>query len=139
MKRIQEWGDDYCFACGGKNPKGLHLTFETREDRLVTQITLDREYQGYTGAAHGGIVSTMLDEVMANYMTMRGEKAVTARIDVRFRQTTPLGEPLTVSGWLEGRRGKFVTMKSEVRLADGTVTAEGTATMAVVEEAAKEE
>ncbi len=132
--RFRRLGDDYCFACGQANPKGLRLTFQREGERLVTRTTLSREYQGYPGAAHGGIVTTLLDEVMANFMAERGEKAVTARIEVRYRQTTPIGEPLTAAGWLEKRRGKFVTMRAEIRLADGTVTAEGTATMAVVEE-----
>ncbi|MBQ7515902.1 MAG: PaaI family thioesterase [Schwartzia sp.] len=133
MEQNQNFSDNYCFACGTDNPRGLRLTFAFEGERLVTRTTLAREYQGYPGTVHGGIVTTLLDETMANYMTMRGEKAVTGRIEVRYRRPTPVGAALTVAGWLEKRRGDYVTMKAEIRLDDGTVTAEGTATMAVVE------
>ena len=49
-------GDNYCFACGFDNPYGLKLDFRIEGDRFVTETTLVREYQSYTGVAHGGII-----------------------------------------------------------------------------------
>ena len=125
--------EDYCFACGAENPVGLHLDFQFAGDKFVTKKILPREYQSYTGLVHGGIVTTMLDEAMGGMLFHRGEKAFTARLDVRYRHPTPVGEELTITGWEEGRRGHFVKMKATVALADGTVTAEGSAQMALAE------
>ena len=130
---IRALGDNYCFACGLDNPYGLKLGFQVEGDRFVARKTLSREYQSYTGVAHGGIISTLLDEAMGGYLVALGEKAVTGRLTVRYRRPTPIGEELRVAGWLVERRGRFFKMKAEVALADGTVTAEGTAEMAVVE------
>ena len=126
-------GETYCFACGPDNPIGLHLDFHFTAEKYVAEKTLPHEYQSYEGVVHGGIVTTMLDEAMGGYLYSSGEKAVTARLDVRYRKTTPVGEHLVITGWEESRRGSFVNMKATIALADGTVTAEGTAKMALVD------
>ena len=82
---------------------------------------------------HGGIVTTMLDEAMGGYLYSAGEKAVTARLDVRYRKPTPVGEQLVITGWEESRRGSVVNLRAPIALAAGTVTAEGTAKMALVD------
>ncbi len=125
--------EDYCFACGPANPIGLHLQFEFEGECFQAKKRIPREYQSYTGIVHGGIVTTMLDEAMGGFLYERGEKAVTARLDVRYRKPTPVDEELRITGWVESRRGNFVSMKATIALPDGTITAEGTAKMAVVE------
>lgn len=126
-------GETYCFACGPDNPIGLHLDFHFTAEKYVAEKILPHEYQSYEGVVHGGIVTTMLDEAMGGYLYSSGEKAVTARLDVRYRKPTPVGEQLVITGWEESRRGSFVNMKATIALADGTVTAEGTAKMALVD------
>ena len=126
-------GETYCFACGPDNPIGLHLDFRFDAEKYVAEKTLPHEYQSYEGVVHGGIITTMLDEAMGGYLYSSGERAVTARLDVRYRKTTPVGEKLIITGWEEGRRGHFVNMKATIALADGTVTAEGSAKMALVD------
>ena len=134
MEQKQQVREDYCFACGEANPVGLHLHFHIENERFITKKIVPREYQSYTGVVHGGIVTTMLDEAMGGYLYEQGEKAVTARIEVRYRQPTPVDEELTITGWVESRRRNFVEMKAAIALPDGTITAEGTAKMAVVNE-----
>ena len=134
MEQKQQDREDYCFACGEANPVGLHLHFHIENERFITKKIVPREYQSYTGVVHGGIVTTMLDEAMGGYLYEQGEKAVTARIEVRYRQPTPVDEELTITGWVESRRRNFVEMKATIALPDGTITAEGTAKMAVVNE-----
>lgn len=126
-------GEAYCFACGPENPIGLHLDFHFVADKYVAEKNLSREYQSYDGVVHGGIVTTMLDEAMGGFLYSTGEKAVTARLDVRYRKPTPVGADLVITGWEEGRRGSFVNMKATIALTDGTVTAEGSAKMALVD------
>ena len=54
-----------CFACGTANPIGLNLHFYLRGGYLCSDITLGKNYEGWENMAHGGIVSTLLDEVMS--------------------------------------------------------------------------
>ena len=125
--------EDYCFACGEANPIGLHLDFHEVDGRFTTTKVVPREYQSYTGVVHGGIITTMLDEAMGSYLYQNGEHAVTARLNVRYRQPTPVGESLIITGWIESRRRNIVDMKATIALENGTITAEGAARMAVVE------
>lgn len=130
-----EQGEDYCFACGPKNPIGLHLDFQLTDGKFRARKTLAPEYQGYSGIVHGGIVTTLLDEAMGGYLyDGLGERAVTARLAVRYRNPTPVGEELLIEGWEESRRKGFVNMRAKLSRVDGTVLAEATAKMALVGE-----
>lgn len=129
-----EENNQWCFACGPKNPISLKLKFKEEGDQYTTTFTGGKEHQSYDGIVHGGIVSTLLDEIMGGYLYHKGFKAVTARLDVRFRQPTPIHTPLKVTGSVVSQKRSFYEMKGEVALPDGTVTAEGTAVIKVLEE-----
>src|SRR5664280_1144529 len=90
--------NDWCFACGRQNPCGLKLEFEEQADTYVTHFTGGPQHQGYDGIMHGGIISTLLDEVMARYIYAKGMNAVTARLEVRYVKPTPIGVPLLIQG-----------------------------------------
>ena len=126
-------GDDYCFACGEKNPIGLHLKFEFDGETLTTKKILPREFQGYDGTAHGGILSTMLDETMCKFISAKyHEQAVTGRLEVRYKFPTPIEQELKISAREESQRRNIITMRATVETPDGVVTAEATAKFAVV-------
>ncbi len=125
--------DDYCFACGEKNPIGLHLTFDFDGERLTTKKILPREFEGYEGTAHGGILSTMLDEAMCKFIDRKyNERALTGRLEVRYKFPTPIEQELKISAWQESQRRNIIAMRATVQTADGTVTAEAAAKFAVV-------
>ena len=67
MQNELETQNEWCFACGRLNPCGLKLAFEESDDTYITHFTGEPEHQGYDGIMHGGIVSTLLDEIMARY------------------------------------------------------------------------
>ena len=125
--------DDYCFACGEKNPIGLHLTFDFDGETITTKKILPKEFQGYDGAAHGGILSTMLDETMCKFIAAKyNERAMTAKLEVRFKFPTPIEQELKISAREESQRKNIISMRATVETADGTITAEATAKFAVV-------
>lgn len=121
-----------CFVCGKDNPIGLKLTFREEDNKYISQFTAGPEHQSYDGIVHGGLISTLLDEIMAGYLTAKGHHAVTGRLEVRYRHPTPIGEPLTIIGWITRERGKLYEMAAEIQLPDGTVTAEGKSTLALL-------
>jgi len=123
--------NDWCFACGKANPIGLKMEFFERDGKYVSLFTPGPEHQSYAGTVHGGIIGTMLDEVMGRYQCTRGLKAVTARLELRYRHPTPVGRQLTVSGWMVREHGRLIEMAGSVALPDGTVTVEAKATLVV--------
>lgn len=119
--------DQMCFVCGPKNPIGLKLEFSFIGDVYVTRFTPGPEHQGYVGVTHGGIVATVLDEVMARLVYAKGRNAVTAEITVRLKHPARTGEELLFSGWIEGERGRVIDCAAEARDSSGRVIAEAAA------------
>ncbi|KYZ75557.1 thioesterase [Anaerosporomusa subterranea] len=124
--------NSWCFVCGEENPIGLHLTFSEENETYISTFTPGPEHQSYNGVLHGGIISTLLDEIMARYLYAKGQTAVTAKLEVRFRAPTPIGQPLTIRGRIVGQKGSMYEMAGSIALADGTITAESKALIAIV-------
>ena len=60
-----EFAPHQCFACGTLNTSGMGLMLHVEPGRSRVELTLEPRFQGWDGIAHGGIVCTILDEVMA--------------------------------------------------------------------------
>jgi acyl-coenzyme A thioesterase PaaI-like protein len=129
----QQPGSRMCFACGVLNNAGLHITFfNDGYHACRCEVTLDDRHQSFPGIAHGGIVAAVLDETMGRAL-ISGDPdrmAFTAKMEVRYRQNTPLHTKLFVTGRIEKDRGRLVTAVGKVKLIDGTITAEATCVLA---------
>ncbi len=118
-----------CFVCGLQNPVGLKLAFyeDLEAGQVRVEFTVPDEYQGYPGVVHGGIIAAVLDEVSGRAIMMGGsdeDLMATLRLTVRYRRPTPTETRLTAVGWVERMGGIGARVAGEIRLPDGTVTAE---------------
>ena len=121
---------NHCFGCGRDNPIGLKLDMKLDGDRCVAYFTPKAEHESYGDRMHGGLTSTLLDEVMGDYMFRKaGKPAYTARLEIRFRSAIRIGETVKVEGWPEVHRGRLFIMKGKITHADGTPAAEAKAEM----------
>ncbi len=124
----------WCFACGKDNPIGLKLKFDLTDKEYSTIFTPGPEHQSYDGRMHGGIISTLLDEVMAGFVhKSTGLDAFTARLEVRYRQGVPIGSPLKAVGSITKQKGRLYETKGELFLADGTLAAEASGKVLLAE------
>jgi putative hydrolase of the HAD superfamily len=120
--------DRWCFACGTQNPCGLHMTDIHLEGAdCVCRFTPDRVHQGWAGILHGGITSTLLDELMTHVLWRRGFDAVTAEMTVRLRARILVEEPLQIRAHITRQRGRLAETEGQITLADGTVAATASA------------
>jgi acyl-coenzyme A thioesterase PaaI-like protein len=122
-----EFAPHNCFACGSLNGNGLGLLHHVEPGRSWTELTLDRRFEGWEGIVHGGIVSTILDEVMAWALVGQDNWGVTARMSVEFRRPVEVGTPIRADGWVTRDRrrivetaGRIVDSSSGEELATGT-------------------
>jgi uncharacterized protein (TIGR00369 family) len=123
--------DRYCFACGIENPIGLKLVFETNHDGVVAYFIPTKEYQGYVNMLHGGIISTLLDEAMAQAVITKGRQAVTARMEVQFKKPIVIGELICLRGHVNREKGRLIETSSEIEQ-NGQITATATANFLIV-------
>jgi uncharacterized protein (TIGR00369 family) len=129
-----------CFACGTLNRHGLQLDLHAGGDRCWAELTLSERFEGWEGIAHGGIVCTILDEVMAWALVDHDVWGVTARMSVEFRRPVMIGRPIRGEGRVVEVRRRLVKAEGVILDAtDGTVLARSEATYVGASEARKEE
>ncbi len=120
--------DNYCFVCGQDNPQGLKIavTYDAGNLAAETELSLPREYQGWVEVIHGGILATLLDEMMAHAVWHFAGPGLTLSMEVRFHAPLKPGEPIKVRGVLNTPNGKRRQATGEIiRLADGKKIASG--------------
>jgi uncharacterized protein (TIGR00369 family) len=116
--------DHHCFACGATNPIGMKLQIELEPGRASATWRPTDDFVGWSDRVHGGLVATLLDEVMAWAPTADDAWAVTSELRIRFRSSAAPGESLRASGWVASRRRRIYDLRGEVRGADGRLVAE---------------
>jgi acyl-coenzyme A thioesterase PaaI-like protein len=121
---LKQPGSKMCFVCGRENPAGLHAEFLIQGDKVVVEFTPEERHQGYPGVMHGGLVSTLLDETIGRSAFLLNKWVVTAKMELRYRQPVPIGQPIRVVGWTTRQRGRLLEAQGEVQLADGSVAVE---------------
>ncbi|MCF8127935.1 MAG: PaaI family thioesterase [Deltaproteobacteria bacterium] len=110
---IQKLQGHHCFACGTDNPIGLNMQFYRTDDMVCSDITLERNHEGWENMAHGGIISTILDEVMSwTVMVFKRSFLVTRKMDIKYIKPVPLNTPLIARGKILNETG---TSKIDIR------------------------
>lgn len=121
---------NWCFGCGKENPIGLKLDMKIEGDRCCAYFVARKDLESYGDRMHGGITSTLLDEVMGDYVfRVAGTPTYTAKLDIRFRSAVRIGERVKVEGWIVSHRGRLYITKGRVLHEDGTTAAEAEAKM----------
>jgi acyl-coenzyme A thioesterase PaaI-like protein len=129
--QINVLNDHHCFGCGRLNLHGLQLSFFANADGsgVWTPFTPTDAFEGYEGVVHGGIVCTILDEVMAWSLYRQKTWAVTGTLSTRFRKPVRVGESVRAIGSMIRDRGRVIEMRGEIRReSDNALLAEGTGT-----------
>jgi acyl-coenzyme A thioesterase PaaI-like protein len=135
-----EIAEHHCFACGTLNEHGLHLDMHLEPGRSWVELALDDRFQGWDEIAHGGIVATILDEVMAWSLAATDNWGLTARMSVDFKRPIRLGEPIRGEGWItSSRRRIHETAARIVDASTGEVLATATGTYVAADAARKAE
>ena len=128
-----------CFACGTLNAHGLQLALHTGDGRCWTDLILDSRFEGWEGIAHGGIISTILDEVMAWAVVEHDLWGVTARMAVEFKLPVPIGRPIHGEGRVIETRRRIVTAEGTLSDENGNLLARAEATFVGAPDAKKAE
>ncbi len=120
--------DSYCFCCGKDNERGLHLSITYPEKGAAeTSLEVPAWFTGWKNMTHGGLLATLLDEIMAHACVGMAQRAVTAEITVRYQKAVETGARISARGKVEEARGRVLMTRGWLYDAEGTVVAEATA------------
>jgi acyl-coenzyme A thioesterase PaaI-like protein len=116
---------NHCFVCGPGNPIGLKLSFVMDGDTCRSEFTPQDHHCGYDGVTHGGIVFSTLDDVMANWLFLKGIRAFTAKCDIRYKDPLPVGTTVLLEGVCIKEKSRLAVLQGRMLRKDtGALVAE---------------
>ncbi|MBF0452196.1 MAG: PaaI family thioesterase [Candidatus Magnetomorum sp.] len=133
LKALPIRENNHCFACSPKNSCGLHMNFYTDESAVYSFVSIPEHLCGWNNLAHGGIISTLLDEIMswaAIYLLKR--IILTKSITVDFIKPIYIQNSLKVVGRVKDHvHERKAFMSGEIFDASGTLCATSTGTFSL--------
>jgi acyl-coenzyme A thioesterase PaaI-like protein len=118
-----------CLVCGPGNPKGLRLQLfvDPATGIVRTRFVPSAEHIGFEGVAHGGIIATVMDEVMVWAASWTGKRfCLCGEMSVRFRHRAEVGMPLLCTARIESVRLKLISTTGEAADESGRIIATAT-------------
>ncbi len=115
---------EHCFGCGPQAPAGLRMTVVAGEGLDVTsEFTVGAAHQGGPGLAHGGLLTTAMDETLGSLNWLLHSAAVTGRLETDFVRPVPVDSVLYIHAWVTGVHGRKIYSAAEGRIGgpDGPV------------------
>ena len=91
------------------------------EQHVRARVTLGRFYLG-AGAAHGGVLSLIFDEILGRLANTGRTRSRTAYLHVNYRNITPIGSELRVAAHVDRVEGRKRFLTGAI-YHDGTLTA----------------
>ena len=117
-----------CFGCGPANPTGLQLVFFKREDgSAVCPVSVPERFEGMAGYLHGGVIATLLDEIMSKAMRAQGQSGVTRHMEIEYLRPVPSKTPIRLEAHVTHNEGRKHWVRGSILNERGSVLARGKA------------
>lgn len=123
----------HCFVCGYENEHGLKMTFhDDGVDTVISRVTPAKMYEGYPGVVHGGVIASILDEVVGRVAMVEDHHRfmMTVNMLVKYRHPVPIETPLLAVGELTKMKGRIAKASGKIYLPDETIACEAELTLA---------
>ena len=101
FKPLPELSRSTCFGCGPGNVAGLSMHFYSDNKSVISYVSVPEHFCGWENIVHGGIVSTILDEIMGwTAIFLLKKAALTKRMTIDFLKPVIVKQELFVQGEL---------------------------------------
>lgn len=116
-----------CFGCSPNNKIGLQMNFYEDGEFIKCDWQPRDHFQGYYNVLHGGILSTLMDEIASWYIfTQLKTAGVTARIEVRYVKPVYTNKGnITLQAKLKEKHKRLADIEVKVFDEGGTLCTEG--------------
>jgi uncharacterized protein (TIGR00369 family) len=85
------------------------------DNKAMCQLSLKPEYQGWKDIVHGGVIATILDEIMAHAVMHYVGNAVTTSLKVTYRTPLRVGQEIKAEGYVIQKRSRGAVARGEIR------------------------
>jgi uncharacterized protein (TIGR00369 family) len=125
--------DHNCFGCSPVNPSGLQMKFSASQDTVISNVTIPDHLCGWSKIAHGGVLTTVLDEIMSwTALHFLKRITMTKSMNIEFIKPVYIRNPLIAEGKvLEQTDWHGAVMEGVLYNDKGVVCAKSTADFAV--------
>ncbi len=115
---LQEIYPDTSFVSGVENPKGMKMVPIIKDRKIYAKYIFEKSFEGGPGLVHGGILSTVLDDMMGYATFTQNLFCVTANLNVNFRAPSPVDKEFELYAWVKEVDGNKVYAESVIQSAD---------------------
>jgi|TARA_Y100000996_G_C22273577_1_gene540993 acyl-coenzyme A thioesterase PaaI-like protein len=115
---LQEIYPDTSFVSGVENPKGMKMVPIIKDRKIYAKYTFEKSFEGGPGLVHGGILSTVLDDMMGYATFTQNLFCVTANLNVNFRAPSPVDKEFELYAWVKEVDGNKVYAESVIQSED---------------------
>lgn len=119
-----------CFGCGPANPSGLQMKFYTDGKSIASWISIPDNFTGWNNVVHGGILSTVLDEIMGRAAIHLLKKLpMTKSMTVDYFKPVFAGMEIKVVGEVVNVSEREALIRGTIYDADGDVCTKSSGTL----------
>lgn len=128
LNPFREYSGYNCFACCPDNKSGLQMTFYEDGEYIYSKWKPRQIFQGYMNVLHGGIQSTLIDEIASWTCYIKaGTAGVTARIEVRYKLPVYVDKGIIkLKSKIDSIKRNIARIKAELYDSQNQLCAEGT-------------
>ena len=117
-----------CFGCSPNNDVGLQMSFYEDGEYIKCVWQPKERFQGYYNVLHGGILSTLMDEIASWYVfTQLKTAGVTSRIEIRYLKPVYINKgKIKLQATLKEQKKRIADIDVKVFNGEGDLCTEGT-------------
>jgi uncharacterized protein (TIGR00369 family) len=119
-----------CFGCGPANAHGLRMQFYGDGDSVCSWVKVPSHLCGWDNLVHGGVLSTILDEIMGRAIIyLLQSLGLTRNMSIDFLKPVFIGREIQVRGRiLDVTNGREARVEGTIANGNGELCARATGT-----------
>ncbi len=135
IKQLPNRTNHKCFGCGPANPSGLQMKFFSDDKSVFSRLKVPDHLIGWDNLVHGGVLSTILDEIMSwSAIYLLKKMILTKSMTIDFIKPVFEGMELKAEGNVfEKRSNKEAVMQGAIYNAKGVLCTKSKGIFALIE------
>jgi len=123
-----------CFGCAKKNPIGLKLQFWYHIGKVFTFYTIPKEFSGFQGLGHGGIIATLLDEISAWTIAINLKTfGITQSFALTYLKPVPIDTDILIEGIIASNEKSHIIIHAHIKALDDKILVESNSTWSLLD------